>query len=38
MGAAGNKKPKKAKTSKHGPSYEMEETKESTAASNKKKK
>ncbi|MCQ2217650.1 MAG: RNA-binding protein [Paludibacteraceae bacterium] len=38
MGAAGNKKPKGAKTGKHAPAYAVEEAKSSAANNNKKKK
>ncbi|MCQ2208944.1 MAG: RNA-binding protein [Paludibacteraceae bacterium] len=38
MGAAGNKKPKGAKTGKHAPAYAVEESKSSENTFNKKKK
>ena len=37
MGAAGNKKPKKAKTAKHAPRYEMEASMSSSLTKGKKK-
>ena len=37
MGAAGNKKPKKAKTAKHPPRYEMEDSMSSSLTKGKKK-
>lgn len=37
MGAAGNKKPKKAKTAKHAPRYEMEDSMSAGLSKGKKK-